>query len=96
MPLPTSSRKRAGDADRECCRGLGCWDDDREAVGGVPGVNRSARHEQHTKAALQATQATDACAHTRKCATCQGSEGRGVGKTAKSVTIVLFNKVCGG
>ena len=58
-------------------------------------MNRSARHEQQTKATLQAAQATDACAQTRTCATCHGSEGKGAGKTAKFVTKVLLTRGAG-
>ena len=59
-------------------------------------MNRSARHEQQTKATLQAAQAADACAQTRACAACHGSEGKGAGKTAKFVTKVLLSMGVGG
>ena len=58
----------------------------------MPGVNRSARQEQHTNATLQAAQEAVACAQMRACATCQGSEGCGVGKTARSVMAVLSKR----
>jgi hypothetical protein len=82
--LPTSKRNRVGETERDR------WEGSGETMGAVPGVNRSAQHEQHTNATLQAAQATDACAQTRECAICQGSEGRGAGKTARSIIRVLF------
>ena len=85
-PLPTS-RKRAGEEDHERCRA-----GEGTAKGGVPGVKRSARQEQHTKATLHAAQAWVACAHTRACAMCQGSEGLGAGRVARSVIATLLDK----
>ena len=75
--LPTS-RKRAGEADRDR-RGLGERRSEAGTTGGVPGVNRSARHEQQVKDALQPAQGWLACAQTRTWAICQGSRGRGAG-----------------
>lgn len=60
--------------------------------GGAPGVNRRARQKQHTKATLQAAHADDACAHTRACAMCQGSDGEGAEKVPKLVIKVLSTK----
>ena len=61
-------------------------------MGAMPGVNRSARQEQHTNAMLQAAHGAVACAQTRTWAICQGSEGCGDGKTAKSVITVLSKR----
>ena len=65
-------------------------------MGAVPGVKRRARHEQQTKATLHAAQLVVACAQTRTCAMCHGSEGRGAGKPARSVIAVLLCKTKGG
>ena len=85
-PEPTF-RTRFGDEDRER-RGAVT----EGAKGGIPGVKRSDRHEQHTKAALQPAQGCVACAQTRACAMCQGSEGLGAGKTARLTRLELLSR----
>ena len=77
MPLPTSWRKRAGEAKRD----RRCWEMTGDN-GGEPGVKRRLQHEQQVSEMLQAGQATVACAQTRTWARCQGSAEEGLGKAS--------------
>ena len=92
VPLPTSVRNKAGEADRErLVRGAG--EAQAGEIGGAPGVKRRALHEQQISAMLQAAQDSNAWAQTRTWARVQGSfmEGRS-GFIAKVVMFALISE----
>ena len=84
--MPTSVRKRAGEAESERLAGEKVVGE----TGAGPGVNRRLRQEQQIKEMLQAAQAAVACAQLRAWARCQGSVKEGAGKVpARSLIAVL-------